>query len=280
MNYFSCLNTHDANKMIIHILNGIRATSGGPWRFLFLHASHLRNPTLHTSTSSKLTCTLHNLVTIIPHFTTSATLVYTSNPSIRSIFYTPNEIVMVPTQNRLKGTIPKVRQPTSGGPDPFSTCKLHNFSYPTLHIPLSRKPTLQAALQKTLLTHSFSNLPWCTSQLRNPTCTLQPLQYLQLSTHNGDLMAFTTTCKVKRVILEVLEYEQLRRQKIEANTRKLESLGPPTLGFRVQTLCSEVQMLVDTIHDWLHGVKNGCTNLQTSCYWVCGWIKSLGSKFK
>ena len=42
-------------------------------------------------------------------------------------------------------------------------------------------------------------------------------------------MAFTMTCKVKRVIDKVPEYEQLRQQKIEANTRKLESLGLPAL---------------------------------------------------
>ena len=50
-------------------------------------------------------------------------------------------------------------------------------------------------------------------------------QYLQLSIHNGDLMACAMTCKVKHVIEEVPKYEQLRQQKIEANTKKLESLG-------------------------------------------------------
>ena len=42
-------------------------------------------------------------------------------------------------------------------------------------------------------------------------------------------MAYTMTCKGKRVIKEVPEYEQLRWQKIEANTRKLVFLGLPTL---------------------------------------------------
>ena len=42
-------------------------------------------------------------------------------------------------------------------------------------------------------------------------------------------MVFTMTCKAKRVIEEVLEYDQLRRQKIKANFRKLESLGLPAL---------------------------------------------------
>ena len=47
-------------------------------------------------------------------------------------------------------------------------------------------------------------------------------------------MTCAMTCDSKRGIQQEIEYERLRREKIEANTRKLESLGLLALAAAVK----------------------------------------------